>query len=302
MQFVVDKRYIDHLEKMARKAKKYLCVCACEEGTTVTVELEDKQLRIGCRSKRETTQTTYTLRDIKRCQVYADGCLMLFKDQKMLLLPVTDDEEQEARLVELCGSLEHRLGGLRFVVIDRPDVLADEENGERARVGFSPADSPLAMIVMGILAILMATVFVHMKGDYAPVARGDCTVYAGEFDTYVVDSQEYIELYFADEEMFWVHQACGTQDFLEKLDTVKAGTPMELVVNPQVDYVVEVTADGRELLNFEGAQEAMQREATGFMWIGIVVYAAAVFLIVYGVYTLIREKKARKARSPQIPE
>jgi len=62
-------------------------------------------------------------------------------------------------------------------------------------------------------------------------------------------------------------------------------------VNPNVDYVVEIKTEEQEILNFESAQAAMLREATGFMWPGIVMYCGAAYLFVYGIYVFIKERR-----------
>jgi len=291
MKILIDKEYENTLKKMANRTKKYDSVFAFDLGAALGCKLDEHNLRLWYATGYDTKQAVYSFKDIKRCEVHANGCLLLFRDRKFVFLPVTNDEDNDIDLLEICGSLECELDGLHFFVISRLSFLVDDNTGKRIRIGFSLSDSPVIVIIMSIVAIAMATFFVTMKNDFAFVERTECLAYTGTFEAYKQDHQDYIDLYFVDDEVLTVHHACGSDAFFDKLDALEKGERVAVLVNPNVDFVVEIKTDTQEVLNFGSAQKAMKNEAITFMWMGIVLYCGAAYLFVYGIYEFIKERK-----------
>ena len=96
---------------------------------------------------------------------------------------------------------------------------------------------------------------------------------------------------FKDERVLFIHQAAGSMKVCENLEMLKKGDKLYVLINPNVDYVVEIKTDSVEILNLNSAQKAMYREAIAFMWLGFFIYGGAVFMIGYGVYQIIKERK-----------
>lgn len=160
MKLVIDKEYERSLKKIVNRTKKYDSLFDYSIGATLGCDPDDNQVRIWYSTAYETKQETYSLKDIKRCEVHANGCLLLFRDRKFVFLPVTNDEDNDVALLEMCEFLESELDGLHFFVIARLSFLVDEKTGKRVRIGFSLSDSPTYIIIMSILAVALATVFV----------------------------------------------------------------------------------------------------------------------------------------------
>jgi hypothetical protein len=291
MKLLIDKEYLNSLNKIAARTKKHNRLYDYSLGATLSCDTDGNQLHIWYSTKHETKQAVYSIKDIKRCEVHANGCLILFRDRKFVFLPVTNDEDNDSDLLILCEFLESELDGLHFFVISRLNYLVDEKTGKRARIGFSLSDSPTYIIIISLLAVVMATVFVNMKNDFAVVKRSECHVFTGTFDSYDQDHKCYIELYFTGDEMLEVHHSCGSEALFDKLDALEKGDQVAVLVNPNVDYVVEIKTEEQEILNFEKSQELMLKDATGFMWLGIAVYCGAAYLFVYGIYMFIKERK-----------
>lgn len=295
MKFSINRKYTQAMEKATRKAKKFSRLYACDPGAMLEMEWEENTMQFRYSAVGESREAIYTLKDIKRCEVSSGGCLLLFRDKKYVFLPVTDAEENDSELIDFCEMLHEELDGLHFFVIQRLSVAQDKETGKRMRIGFSKSDSPIGMIVMAVLSALLATVFVTQSADYEILERSQCSAYTGLYASYSADSNDYVDVHLTNKEYYTVHYANASDDFLEKLDALEKGAYLEILENPKAMYVVEILADGQEILNFDTAQTAMLQAETGFVYLGIALYIGAAYLLGYGIYQLIKEKREEKA-------
>lgn len=294
MRIEIGKQYKESVKKIGKKLKTHTHLFDCDSTLMFGFELEveDKQMRIWYSTENETKTIIYSYASLKRCEVCSNGYILTFSDKYFLYLPVTRNEKNNIELFDIGEVFNREYDGFHFVVTERLSIPMDEGDGsKKIRVGFSLSDSPIAMIILALLSVIMATFFVTMKEDYAFVDSTVCDSYNGFFEEYDEDSKGYVELHFEDGEVLTVHQACGSEKFFERLETVEKGEKIYALINPNVDFVVEINTEDSEILNIEMAQNAMLREATGFMWLGIFVYCAAAFLIVYGLYKWIKERK-----------
>ena len=78
------------------------------------------------------------------------------------------------------------------------------------------------------------------------------------------------------------------------MGSLQKGTRLDLLVNPNSGYVVEIRAGSRELLNFEESQAAIDAYDNGYIGIGVFVCFAGVFLIVYGIFSSKQKEKETK--------
>ena len=292
MNVSVNRAYARRVAELGQKYRKYSPLFDCGNTHRFGFDLAEDGFSIWYETREGRQTVQYPEKELKRCEVRFDGYLLLFKDQHFLFLPVTGNADNDEYLLDLGEILKGTYDGFHFVVVERLQITDPENAGDKKKhIGFALSDSPVVMVVMAVIAVLLATVFVSMKSDYAPVTAEECSVYSGVYQKCRVDSKNYIELDFEDGQMFVVHHACGSSELHDRLNAVAAGQMLDLRINPNVEYVVEIRAGDRLLLDMDTAQNAMLREANAFMWLGIAVYAMAVFLFVYGVYTWCKERK-----------
>ena len=164
----------------------------------------------------------------------------------------------------------------------------------------SVLESKMGAIIVGILAILFGAFFALTQIGNKPIPRLEAVAYSGEFEEYEV-GDNYRTIIFTDGSSYDVFPHTETQEFADTMSSLEKGTKLDILVNPNNDYVVEIMAGSREILNFEGSQAALDDYDNGYIAIGMVVCFSGVFFIIYGLVSSGEKKKesekhAKKAK------
>ena len=158
----------------------------------------------------------------------------------------------------------------------------------------SVLESKTGAIIVGILAIIFGAFFALTQIENKPIPRSEAVAYSGEFEEYEV-WKNYRTIIFTDGSSYDVFPHTETQEFADTMSSLKKGTKLDILVNPNNDYVVEIIAGSREILNFEESQAALDAYDNGYIAIGVFVCFAGVFIIIYGlVYSRQRGKEMAK--------
>lgn len=104
-------------------------------------------------------------------------------------------------------------------------------------------------------------------------------------------SKNYRTIIFTDGSSYEVYPHTETQDFSDTMSSLKKGTKLDILVNPNNNYIVEIRAGSREFLNFEESQAALDAYDDGYIAIGVFVCFAGVFLIIYGLVSSRQKEK-----------
>lgn len=156
-------------------------------------------------------------------------------------------------------------------------------------------DSPVAIIVVAVLAMLLGIVFAVSEVTNKPIPREEAIAYSGTFDHYDATWENYRNIYFEDGSSYEVYAHTETQEFREMMESLKKGTKLYLLVNPNNELVAEIKTDTEELLNFETSQREVAAYGNGYVIIGMVAFSGGVFLIFYAVGVL-RSRRKEEAR------
>ena len=148
-------------------------------------------------------------------------------------------------------------------------------------------------IIVGIIAIIFGVFFALTTCINDPITRSEAVAYSGEFREYEA-SRNYRAIIFTDGSSHEVYPHTETEEFADTMRTLPKGTKLYLLVNPNSNYVVEIRAGSRELLNFEESQAAIDAYDNGYIGIGVFVCFAGVFLIVYGIFSSKQKEKETK--------
>lgn len=164
----------------------------------------------------------------------------------------------------------------------------------------SVLESKTGAIIVGILAIIFGAFFALTQIENKPISRSEAVAYSGEFEEYEV-GKNYRTIIFTDGSSYNVFPHTETQEFADTMSSLKKGTKLDILVNPNNDYVVEIRAGSREFLNFEESQAALDAYDDGYIAIGVFVCFAGVFLIIYGLVSSRQkereiEKHTKKAK------
>ena len=161
-------------------------------------------------------------------------------------------------------------------------------------------ESKAGTIIFGILAILFGAFFAFIQMENKPIPRSEAVAYSGEFEEYET-WENYRAIIFADGSAYSVFPHTETQGFADTMSSLQKGTTLDILVNPNNDYVVEIVAGSREILNFEESQAALDAYDNGYIAIGVFSCCCGVFIIIYGFVSSAQKKKeiekhAKKAK------
>ncbi len=160
------------------------------------------------------------------------------------------------------------------------------------------SDKAKSYIILSVVSLLMAIVFINVNSCNAPIETSEAVVYTGTFDYYEEyttgrGGTDYLDLYFSNGEKYTVHHTCVSDDLMYRLTTLD-GDKLTISVNPNHGYVVELLANGQEILNFDDAQSKIKNEGIGFMLLGIVFAVFALLMFGHGIIMLVKSRKKMK--------
>lgn len=295
MKFSIDIKYRESIEALSKKKlKKYQCLFDINITQRAGFELEEEFMRIWYMVDGNTTTLKYEYNQLKHCVVFSNGYAIIFKDKKYVFLPVTNNEKSNNELMEIGMWFKNEYSAIRFIVHQRLRLPSDNHKNGKKRVSFDKSDSPYALITIAILGALASIIFIKMPNDYKPIERENAVVYEGIYESYYTDSKDYIEITFKDEKEYTIHECLRSREVYDKLDTLSEGEKLYVLENPEIGYIIELRTDKEEIINFDTSQAKMLKNAKFFMWMGICVDIAGVFLLAYGIYQLIAERKEDK--------
>lgn len=299
MKIRVDAAYRDQVAKAGKYAKKYTPLFDTQAAEEFGFSLEDEGMRVWYQTEYDTKTVSYAYKDLKYCEVRAFGCILCFRDKKFLLLPVTEDEDNNDELIDIGLDFKERYDGFHFVACERLCLPSDEQDGgqeKNRRVGFDTGSSPVRTIVIALLSFVMATVFVLMPSSYGKVSREEALPFEGVYERYVQDSKDYIELYFSDGSVKTIHECVTTADLTDAVDAIQSGERLYLLIHPDNEFVIEIRTDAGELLDVDEAQRKMLKNANLFRGLGIFVYCGGAFLIGYAVWQMSAERRYERSK------
>ncbi len=136
------------------------------------------------------------------------------------------------------------------------------------------------VLALAIVGVILGLFFIFSQNANTPIPRSEAISYFGEFEKYEV-RHNYRTIYFKDGSSYEIYAHTETQAFQDMMKSLEKGTKLNILVNPNNDYVVEIKTDTEELLNFETSQKEIDSYDNGYIAIGIVACLGGVFLIVY---------------------
>ncbi len=292
MKFSIDIRYKENVEALAKKKlKKYQCLFDLNTTQRGGFELEEESMRVWYMIDGNVTTHKYDYKELKHCVVRSNGYIIIFKDKKYIFLPVTNNEKENNELLEIGEYFQENHSAIRFIVEQRLCLPSEENKKGKRRVNFDKYDSPWGMIAIAVLCALMSIVFITMPNRYQPISRDEAEIYEGVYDSYEIGSKDYVYIHFEDKTELDIHECCASRELLDSLDELEKGEKLYSLINTDLGYIIELKTESTELLNFDDTQAQMLRNAKWFMWLGIVVDAGGVYLLGYGIYQLLRERK-----------
>ncbi len=148
-------------------------------------------------------------------------------------------------------------------------------------------------IGIAVLAILLGVVFIIFQTDNTLIDRNQAVSYSGEFESYE-SYKNYCYINFKNGESFSVYPHTTTNEFEDKMNSLKQGTKLYILVNPNNDYVIEVKTPNEEILNFNNSQKAIASYEKGYIILGICICTLGGILLIYTFFEILNKRKSVK--------
>ena len=125
-----------------------------------------------------------------------------------------------------------------------------------------------------------SAIYSHYEEEYGPKLRRS------------INTINYIELFFENSEKEFICGVCVNKDLYKALDTLEKGTVLHMLINPDNNYIVELKANEKEMLNFDYAQKMLRQDGVGFLYIGIFMFGLCIYFVYKAITTKERLTKA----------
>ena len=175
--------------------------------------------------------------------------------------------------------------------------MKKQKPSKRRFLGDDIMISKPAVLFIAVADIILGLFFIFSQNVNTSIPRSEAVSYSGEFEEYEV-WRNYRTIHFKDGSSYEVYAHTETQAFQNMMKSLKKGTKLYILVNPNNDRVVEIKTDTEELLNFETSQKEIDSYDNGYIAIGIFACAGGVLLILYviGSSNYKRKETARHAK------
>lgn len=153
-------------------------------------------------------------------------------------------------------------------------------------------------IFFAIISMFMALVFSSNFTINRPIDKTDAEEktavynhYEAEYgirpNKYSINTLNYIVLFFENGEKEFIRGTCINKELYQALESLKKDTVLQMLINPDNGYVIELKTDEKEILDFDYVQKKLQQDAIGFLCLSVFM----LMLCGYFIYKAIRTKE-----------
>lgn len=142
-----------------------------------------------------------------------------------------------------------------------------------------------------MLCLLIGFVFVCIGTGIEQVEREEMNAVRISYQKYKVlgGDTEHIGIADADGQWYQVHHTSSDSSLREKLKELPAGTELELLLHPEMEYVLGIYRGGMPLLDWQTAQQEIRDENLTFSWLGIGMWVCGI--VMFAVEKFSKKKK-----------
>lgn len=162
---------------------------------------------------------------------------------------------------------------------------------EEIRKEFTEPMPKLGAVFLVIAGIFLGTVFTFgIRYSNAEVTREDARAVEASFLAYKEVRNRHglqeIIIRFEDCEQLDIDGSCLSNAVVNRVESMKPGTKLQLLIHPNSNKILEMVDDGEIILAFDVAMGKLSSKVTGFTILGIFVYFGAA----HGAIKLIRKE------------
>lgn len=149
--------------------------------------------------------------------------------------------------------------------------------------------------VLIALGLLIGIVFgVFSPRWYAPIAREDAIAETLQFESWTQlhnrrGSSAGAKLTFSNGDMRFIDESCENDAVFEKLNALQSGETIDLLTHPD-GTILSLNASGETILDFDFAQQKLERKGKQLTYIG----AFGFFCAGVGIVNIIRKEPVRR--------
>lgn len=142
-------------------------------------------------------------------------------------------------------------------------------------------------IIVAIASLIVGSVFVFgMRYWNAQVERDDCEVVTVQLESIEkvrgsYSHLRYVKIKCTNGSSYNIEDSCVSSSLLSALGSLPEGTQLTLTLHPNSDgKVLELSANGILLLDFDTAVSMLGKNSTAFSYIGLFMYLCSAILLV----------------------
>ncbi len=139
---------------------------------------------------------------------------------------------------------------------------------------------------VGIVLLIGLSVLCFITANYQPIEYDQASSYSAAFEKYRLyhrtrgGTRRYIEFTNGDSKSLSNIYFYGEQTIKADLEALPKGTTLDLKLHPG-GYVLEIKTDDKEILNFDYAQEQLQKRSIFFLVMGILSCTGIIPCVIY---------------------
>ena len=300
----VTTQYLEHVNIVREEADLRKCRCwlALQRITQGVAQIEVNQKGIVLRG--ENGIEDFCAYDaVFGVTEMRNGILLRLSHKRILWLPVTEDREENAKLMQamchLCECCKCVLqeGHLRLPGVG---LMAKFHYHLRPKRGYYMGGGLLKIVWMLFIALtfFLGTVFLTEPLQNQKISKDEAVSYHAPIVNVNATHNRYglneIALSFPSGEKLWIDSPCANETLFEQLKSVPKGTQLQLLLRPSDKSILQIEYDDKILLEFEDTQQRLWNNAVGMAAIGLFMYASGIVLLVLTHKKLRRKGNNRK--------
>ncbi|MBR2953580.1 MAG: hypothetical protein IKC45_04255 [Clostridia bacterium] len=141
------------------------------------------------------------------------------------------------------------------------------------------------LMLIIFIGLLMGTVFVFGFSYWnSEVDRTECTqsypIYESHKLTYHRGSVKEIIIYFSNDELLVIDGVSVNNELITEIDKLNSNSKLIVLYHPNSNIILEMTANGEVLLDFDTTMTKITNERNGFILLGCIMYLFVVISII----------------------
>lgn len=288
----------DHYFQRLKQAKKdhLLNIGRCwfdpdtVKGKEISVKIGPETISIAYSTKKTAVQDSCVYAEVTALIETKEGIFLRIVQKGFLFLPVSDNGTDNENLMKILTYLSsrcqyvHKYANLTLANVAPLQALLfrlRKNQGVKSHINISM----LFAIPLLVISLFVGTIFCNILFQRPEINREEAislTASYVECDPGMRRRSKirFIDLKFSNSSEQTIDGCCCSELLLTELEALPAGTEMRLLIHPVSNDVLEITVEGKTLLDFSAALGKLRTEATLFFLLGLLIYSGGIAAVV----------------------